>query len=140
MARYNRINLDGVSDTKSGIVTAQTLAGTFLKFNAGTGKFVAATAATLLEKYYVANINQTSVVITDPILAGGYVNAEILSNNRELAGMVAISQTVLVDSPLTLTTGGMLKVATGVEVVVGWSTEALTTDGTTPQLVKFLAA
>lgn len=140
MTRYNRINLDGISDTKPGIVTAQTLPGTFLKFNAGTGKFVAATAATLLEKYYVANINQTSVVITTPILADGYVNAEILSNNRELAGMVAISQTVLVDSPLTLTTGGMLKVATGVEVVVGWASEALTTGGTTPQLVKFLAA
>lgn len=140
MARYNRINLDGCSDTKMGVVTASTLPGTFLRYNSATGKFVAATAATLLQPYYVANTSQLSVSVDTAIAADGSVNAEWLSNNRQLAGMLAISQTILEDDPLTLTTGAHLKKATGVEVVVGWASEPLTTDGTTPKLIKFVAA
>lgn len=140
MARYNRINLDGCSDTKMGVVTASTLPGTFMRYNSTTGKFVAVAAATLLEKYYVANTSQLSVSVDTAIAADGSVNAEWLSNNRLLAGMLAVSQTILEDDPLTITTAGALKKATGVEVVVGWAAESLTTDGTTRQLIKFVAA
>lgn len=140
MARYNRINLDGKSDTKMGIVTAETLPGKFMYYDDSTGKFVIPDAATALQKYYVANRSQLSVNVEDAIAAGDSVNAEVLSSNRELAGYVAVSQTVLEDSPLTLTTGGSLAVATGTDVVVGWASEALTTDASDEQLIKFVAA
>ena len=140
MARYNRINLDGKSDTKAGLVTAITLPGTFLRYNAGTAKFVAATSATLLQKYYVANGFAESVSAADAIPADGSVNAEVLSSNRELALLVAASQTVVIDSPLTITAAGQVKVATGVEVVVAFASEALTTGAGVTNLIKAVMA
>lgn len=139
MARYNRINLDGVSDTKAGVVTAETLPGTFLSFDSGTDKFIKAGAVTALGKYYLANRSQLSVNVDDAIAADDYVSAEVLSSNRELAGLLADGQTILEDDPLTLSAGGLLIKAVDPALAIGWANEALTTSGS-DELIKFVAA
>lgn len=108
MARFNRINLDGLSVTETRISEADILPGTALKISGD--KFVKASDGE--GAIYVANVgNLVGLTADEAIEAGNSIEGEYLETGREIAVLVAAATVVTMDTPLTVGADGVFAIA-----------------------------
>lgn len=141
MARYRRINLDGKSNTRTAIGATALLPGSLVVL-AASGLFGLNTVTLLkpLTQLYVVNTAYHQGLTSDEAIpVGDSVVGDYFEEGRELAVLVE-SGTVLVEgSPLTTSPTGTLILATGTNVVVAHSQDALTV-GAADELVRVRVA
>ena len=122
MTRYNRINLDGMSNTSCAPAKAQIMPGTVA--NLVAGKFEAAADGT--KRMYAVEKSQISVSVSDAIAAGDEVNGDKATCGRTFALLLDAAQTITIDDELKVVAGKLQKVASSGEGQF-WANEALTT-------------
>ena len=137
IGRYARINLDGLSITKTKLSGAITLlAGNVVKLSGQT--FVKhSTDGKKQDCIYIVNVNESEgQQSADTIAAASTIVGEIAETGRQLAVLVKAAAVLVEDTPLTSAGDGTLRVAVlGTDEVIAYSQEALTV-GASAQLVK----
>lgn len=122
MARYQRINLDGMSDTVSAPAGAELTPGQVVNLTSGT--FSLATDG--VGRIYAVEKSQISVDVEDTIASGDGVNGDKIVAGRTFALLLAASQTIALDDELEVA-NGFLQAATTPGSGQFWANEALTT-------------
>jgi hypothetical protein len=128
MARYNRINLDGESVTRTALTGAALKAGNLVKLNASGAFVVHATAGKKQDFVYLMNVDYLQGKKADDTITSGDTGVgEMFVTNRECAALVVAATVLKLDSPLTSDGAGLLKLAVlGTDEVIAYSCEALT--------------
>lgn len=137
MPRYNRINLDGQSITRTALTGAALLPGTICKLNASGAFVVHATAGKKQDFIYVMNVDTLQgKKITETVASGDTGLGEFAETGREVAALVVASAVLKIDTPLTSDGAGKLKIATlGTDEVIAYSQEVFTV-GASADLVR----
>ena len=132
MARFNRINLDGKSDTRTALTAAALLPGTLAKLDANGAFVVHATAGKKQDFVYVLNVDTLQgKKVTETIASGDTALGEYAETGRELAALVVATAALKIDTPLTSDGAGKLKIATlGTDEVIAYSQEVVTIGAT----------
>jgi len=137
IGRFARINLDGLSVTKTKLSGAITLlAGNVVKMSGQT--FVKhATDGKKQDAIYVVNTNESEgQQSADVIAASSTIVGEIAETGRQLAVLIKALAVLVEDTPLTSAGDGTLRVAVlGTDEVIAYSQEIITV-GAAAQLVK----
>lgn len=118
MTDYNRVNLDGINESVSGVAAVVTTPSQFLDANFGL-------AADNNAARFIADIKQESTNIDDTIAVGGALNAQYLNANRRFAGLLAAAQTVTYQAELEVVNGLLQVAAAGAGIC--FAQEAVTT-------------
>lgn len=122
MARYNRVNLDGLSVTETKLSNAALLPATLAVI--ASGKFVQATAV-VGRMYVVHPARHEGGGIDDSIASGQSVVAEYVEENRELAIRVAAG-TYAKDTPIKFGVAGAGAIGIdGTDKIIGFSQDAV---------------
>lgn len=123
MARYNRINLDGKSITRTALLKSNAKAGDILTIDGN--ELVAVTAYDGSQQLYAVNTAYTQGLnVEDEIKAGLTVVADIVEPSRSLALKVSTAGNIKLGSPLKLTGSGV-ELAGASDIVIGFSNEDL---------------
>lgn len=141
MARYRRINLDGKSITRTATSAVALMPGSLVVLLA-SGLFALNTVAAakpLTQLYGVGVANHQGLTSDEPIPIGDSVVGDYVEEGREMALLVAATSVLVEGTPLTTTANGTLAIATGTQVVVAHSQDAVTV-GATAELVRVRVA
>lgn len=140
MARFNRINLDGLSVTETRTSEAALKPGQAVAITSGL--FVAPTGGAAKQRLYVVNAGGLQGLQSDQdIPAGDSVEGEYLESGRDLAVLVGAGVAVVKDSPLAVASTGLFKLAdaatesTPADQVVAYAQETYTTSAGGAELV-----
>jgi len=138
MARFNRINIDGESVTRTALIgSVALLPGTIAKLDTN-GLFVAhSTAGKKQDFLYVINVDTLQGKNADTVVAiGDSALGEFAETRREIAALVAATTVLKIDSPLTSNGAGVFRLAVlGTDEVIAYSQEAFTV-GASAQLAR----
>lgn len=121
---WNRVNLDGKSNTQMGKAGEALKPGMVAKFAGTTGTFTKSAAGA--ERLYAVEKSQLSTDINVAIASGDGVNGDKLETGRTMALLLAASQTVAQDAELFVASGLLTTTGTSGEGLF-WANEAVTT-------------
>lgn len=121
---WNRVNLDGKSNTQVGKAGEELKPGMVVKFAGTTGNFTKSAAGA--ERLYAVEKSQLSTDINEAIASGDGVNGNKMEPNRVMALLLAASQAVAQDAELFVASGLLTTTGTAGEGVA-WANEAVTT-------------
>lgn len=142
MARYNRINLDGVGETENRQMKVAALPGSVAYIGSDDllTKFVTDGAGADVQLYAVGVDYLQGKRVTDVVAAGDVGVGNYFETGRYFAMLVKAGAVLNFDTPLAVDATGVLRVGVvGTDEIVGYAKEEYTV-GASAELVKVRAA
>lgn len=142
MARYNRINLDGVGETENRQMKVAALPGSIAFIGADDllAKFVTDGGGDGVQLYAVGVDYLQGKRVTDQVEIGDIGVGNYFETGRYFAMLVKAGAVLNFDTPLAVDATGVLRIGVpGTDTIVGYSKEKYTV-GAAAELVKVRAA